>query len=109
MGSIFQQSSSCSESGSEKTLTGIVTDSYCKGRQLQKGQTQFSCTLKCVHQEGRDYVLVVGNEVYVLNGPRAELDKFAGGRATITGNVSDGTLTVEQVTTAKKVVPVNHS
>jgi hypothetical protein len=51
----------------------------------------------------------VGNEVYVLNGPRAELDKFAGGRATITGNLSDGTLTVEQMTTAKNVVPVNHS
>ena len=95
--------------GSEKTLTGIVSDSYCKGRQLQKAQTQFSCTLKCVHTEGRDYVLVVGNDVYVLNGPRAELDKFAGGRATITGNISDGTLTVEQVTVAKKDAPVNHS
>jgi hypothetical protein len=95
--------------GSEKTLTGIVSDSYCKGRQLQKGQTQFSCTLKCVHEEGRNYVLVVGNDVYVLNGPRVELDKFAGGRATITGNVSDGTLTVEQVTTTKKDVPANHS
>ena len=23
----------------------------------------------------------VGNDVYVLNGPRAEFDKFAGGRA----------------------------
>ena len=96
-------------SGSEKTLTGMVSDSYCKGRQLQKAQTQFSCTLKCVHTEGRDYVLVVGNDVYVLNGPRAELDKFAGGRATITGNLSDGTLTVEQVTTAKKILPANHS
>jgi hypothetical protein len=95
--------------GSEKTLTGIVSDSYCKGRQLQKGQTQFSCTLKCVHEEGRNYVLVVGNDVYVLNGPRADLDKFAGGHATITGNVNDGTLTVEQVTTAKKVVAANHS
>ena len=95
--------------GSEKTLTGIVSDSYCKGRQLQKGQTQFSCAFKCVHEEGRNYVLVVGNDVYVLNGPRVELDKFAGGRATITGNLSGGTLIVEQVTTAKKVVSANHS
>jgi len=95
--------------GSARTLSGIVSDSYCKGQQLQKGQTQFSCTRKCVHEEGRNYVLVVGNDVYVVNGPRVELDKFAGGRATITGNVSDGTLTVEQVTTAKKVVSANHS
>ncbi len=95
--------------GSERTLTGIVSDSYCKGQQLRKGQTQFSCTLKCVHEEGRDYVLVVGNDVYVLNGRRVELDKFAGGRATITGNVSDGTLIVEQGTTAQKLVPANQS
>ena len=94
--------------GSEKALTGIVSDSYCKGQHSRKGQTQFSCTLKCVHEEGREYILVVGNDVYVLNGPRVELDKFAGGRATITGNLSDGTLTVEQVTVAKKVVPLDH-
>ena len=96
-------------SGTEKTLTGIVSDSYCKGRQLFKGQTQFSCTLKCVHEEGRDYVLIVGNDVYALNGLRAELDKFAGGRATITGQLSDGSLTVESVTVAKKAKPSDHS
>jgi len=96
-------------SGSETTLTGIVSDSYCKGQHSRKAQTQCSCTLKCVHEEGHDYVLVVGDDIYVLNGPRAELDKFAGGRATITGNLSDGTLTVEQVTVAKKAMPVNHS
>lgn len=95
--------------GSKRTLTGIVSDSYCKGQQLQKGQTRFSCTLKCVHEEGRDYVLVVGNDVYVLNGSRVELDKFAGGRATITGNLSDGRLTIESVTAAKKVAPRNRS
>lgn len=95
--------------GSERTLTGIVSDSYCKGRQLQKAQTRFSCTLKCVHQEGRAYVLVVGNDVYVLNGSRVELDKFAGGNATITGNLSDGNLTIESVTAAKKAAPRSHS
>jgi hypothetical protein len=61
------------------------------------------------NEEGRNCVLVVGDDVCVLNGPLLELDKFAGGRATITGNVSDRTLTVEQVTMAKKVVSANRS
>jgi hypothetical protein len=76
---------------------------------LQKGQTRFSCTLKSVYQEGRDYVVVVGNDVYVLNGWRVELDKFAGGPATITGNLSDGKLTIESVTAAKKAAPQSFS
>jgi hypothetical protein len=95
--------------GSERTLTGIVSDSYCKGQQLQKGQTRFSCTLKCVHEEGRDYVLIVGNDVYVLNGSGVELDKFAGGRATITGHLNGNKLTVDSVTAAKKATPRNDS
>jgi hypothetical protein len=58
----WAQSSSnpAQNSQSERTLTGIVSDSSCKGQHFQKAQTQFSCTLKCVHEEGRDYVLVVG-------------------------------------------------
>lgn len=95
--------------GSKKTLTGMVSDSYCKAQQLRKAQTWFSCTLKCVHEEGRDYVLVVGNEIYVLNGPRAELDKFAGGRATITGQLNDRSLTVDSVMIAKKAKTGDHS
>jgi hypothetical protein len=66
---------------------------------LQEGQTRFSCTVKCIYQEGRDYVVVVGNDVYVLNG-------WHGG---ITGNLSDGELTIESVTAAKKAAPRNHS
>lgn len=96
-------------SGSEQTLTGFVSDSYCRGRQLWKAQTWFSCTLKCVHEEGRDYVLVVGNQIYVLDGPRAELDKFAGGRATITGQLHDNKLTVVSVTAARKAKSDHHS
>jgi len=76
---------------------------------LQKGQTQFSCTLKCVHEEGRDYVLVVGSEIYVLDGPRAEIDKFAGGRARITGHLNGSKLTVDSMTATKKAKPGEHS
>ena len=33
-------------------------------------------------------MLLVGDTVYVLDGHRGELDKFAGGPATVTGRVS---------------------
>lgn len=95
--------------GSERTLTGIVSDSSCKGQHFRKAQTQFSCTLKCVHEEGRDYVLIVGSEIYVLDGPRAEIDKFAGGRATITGHLNGSKLTVDSMTATKKAKPGEHS
>lgn len=102
-------SSPAQNSRSERTLTGIVSDSSCKGQHFRKAQTQFSCTLKCVHEEGRDYVLVVGSEIYVLDGPRAEIDKFAGGRATITGHLNGSKLTVDSVTATKKAKPGEHS
>ena len=85
-------------SGGEKTLTGTVSDSFCKGRHNRKAQTQFSCTLKCTHEEGADYVLVTDEAVYVLEGQRPELDRFAGGHATVTGQVSNNRVTVDSVT-----------
>jgi hypothetical protein len=88
--------------GTEKTLTGMVTDSKCKGRIDRKGVTLSSCARLCTHSEGAAYVLLVGNTVYVLDGQMNELDKFAGGRATITGQVNGNRVSVESVTSAKK-------
>lgn len=67
-------------------LTGIVSDGVCKGRHDRKAVTLFGCTLKCVG-DGADYVLVVAERVYILKGHKADLDKFAGGPATIAGRV----------------------
>lgn len=101
----------------EKTLTGMVTDSKCKGRIDRKAVTLSSCARQCVHREGADYVLLVGKAVYVLDGYRAvvsttkirreaqimnDLDKFAGGRATIIGKVNGDHILVESVTAATK-------
>jgi hypothetical protein len=82
-------------------LTGIVSDSVCKGRHDRKAVTPFGCTLKCV-QDGADYVLVVDNTVYILEGDRAELDKFARGRATVKGHVTDHRMVVESVSKVQK-------
>ena len=84
-------------------LTGLVSDAICKGMHFRKALTPFSCTLKCVH-DGADYVLVVGETFYILEGHRADLDKFAGGRATVRGHVNGDRFTVDSVTKAEKRV-----
>jgi hypothetical protein len=89
------------DAGVEEQLTGLVSDAICKGMHFRKALTPFSCTLKCVH-DGADYSLVVGDKVYVLEGHRAELDKFAGGRATIRGQVNGNRIAVDSVTKAEK-------
>ena len=89
------------DAGVEEQLTGLVSDAICKGMHFRKALTPFSCTLKCVH-EGADHSLVVGDKVYVLEGHRAELDKFAGGRATIRGQVNGNRIAVDSVTKAEK-------
>ena len=85
-----------SDAGAEEELTGLVSDAICKGMHFRKALTPFSCTLKCVH-DGVDYSLVVGDKVYVLEDHRPELDKFAGGRATIRGQVNGNRITVDSV------------
>jgi hypothetical protein len=89
-------------SGAEQTLTGTVGDSKCKGRVIdRKAVTLLSCTYICTHSETRDYVLLTGNSIYVLTGHRNDLDKFGGGRATITGRVDGNTITVDSVSSVK--------
>src|SRR5260370_14784316 len=64
-------------SGAEQTLTGTVGDSKCKGRVIdRKGVTLLSCTYICTHSEGRDYVMVRKDPVYVLSGHKRDLDTF---------------------------------
>ena len=90
-------------SGAEQTLTGTVGDAKCKGQTIdRKNTTLLSCTYRCTNSEGRDYVLVTRDAVYVLNGHRSELDKFGGGRATVTGRVDGNTVLVDSVSSVKK-------
>ena len=94
---------SAQTSEAEQTLTGTVGDSKCKGQTLdRKNVTLLSCTYLCTHSERRDYVLVTRDAMYVLNGHRNELDKFGGGRATITGHVDGNTVLVDSVSSVKK-------
>jgi len=92
-----------SASPSEKKLTGTVT---CSARvtgqyACRKGQTLQSCTLDCVQQGFKYELLVSPNVAYQLEGSSAQLEKFAGGKATVTGVVAAGESRVQVQSIAK--------
>jgi hypothetical protein len=71
----------------QKTLTGVISDAMCGARHRMQGSAA-DCTRACL-QKGSRFALVVGDNIYLLNGHEAELNKLAGQRVTITG-VLDG-------------------
>ena len=92
-----------------QTLTGVVTDSMCNMNHatIQKGANKMSahdCTLACV-KSGQKYVLATGNTVYeITNQNFAGLEKNAGRKVRLTGQVSaDGkAVTLSKITPAGK-------
>lgn len=86
----------------EMTLTGAVGDADC-GVTHQMPGTSRSCTLACI-ANGSAYALIVEDKAYTLEASNeeltAELEKLAGMRATITGDVTGETIVVASVTAA---------
>lgn len=84
------------------TVTGTVSDAMCGKDHM--GKDAAMCTRQCA-KNGSDYALVSGTKVYTLKTKdtklRAELDKLAGARATVTGEEDGNTITVSAVTPAK--------
>jgi len=83
-----------------KTLTGIVSDSMCGAHHMAKDKSPAECTRMCIKQ-GMKYALVVGGEVYTLEGHESEVDKLAGQKATVKGSVTGETVTVHSVVPAR--------
>jgi hypothetical protein len=77
-------------------LTGIVSDSMCGASHMLKDKTAAECTRMCV-KDGSKYALVVGDKVYVLTGHEAELNKLAGEKVTVKGDVSGTNVKVSSV------------
>jgi len=73
--------------GKSQTLTGSVTDFLCGAKHtMMKNTPDKECTIACV-KAGSKYGLVVGDKVYELDGKEADLEKYAGGKAKVTGTV----------------------
>jgi hypothetical protein len=96
-----------SATGTEQTLTGTVTcASRISGRYTcHKGQTLMTCTVACVDRGSNYALLVNGNSAFLLEGDTSKLDQYAGGPATVTGQVEAGEniMMVESVTKARKL------
>jgi hypothetical protein len=86
--------------GSQKTLTGVVSDSMCGTNHMAKNLSPADCLRMCVKKETK-YALVVGTDVYTLEGHEAELDKYAAQKVSLKGTVKGQTMTVESVTLTK--------
>ena len=97
--SAFAQTSAKPAAG--KTLTGVVSDSMCGAKHMAKDKSAAECTRECV-KAGSDYALVVGEKIYPLKGDKAELDKYAGQRATVKGTLDGNNINVQSITGAKK-------
>jgi hypothetical protein len=84
------------------TLTGVVTDDMCgsSGKHMMPGKPDAVCTRECV-KHGAKFALASGGKLYVLSGKTTEVDKLAGEKATVTGDISGNTLTVKSITAAK--------
>jgi hypothetical protein len=87
-------------SGSQKTLTGVVSDSMCGANHMAKNMNPADCLRMCV-KKGTKYALVVGNDVYTLQGHEAELDKYVAQTVLLKGAVNGQMMTVESATPAK--------
>jgi hypothetical protein len=97
--SAFAQTST--KPAAAKTLTGVVSDSMCGAKHMAKDKSAAECTRECV-KGGSDYALVVAGKVYPLKGDKAELDKYAGQRATVNGTLDGNNLNVQSITGARK-------
>lgn len=83
-----------------QTLTGMVSDAACGATHTMQNMTAADCTRMCAKQGG--YALVVGKDIYKLQGHEADLDKLAAQTVTVTGAVIGKTVTVQSVAPAKK-------
>ncbi len=86
----------------DQTFTGTVSDAMCGARHtMMPGKPDADCVRACV-KAGTDYALVVGAKVYTVKGNTADLDKFAGQKATVTGKVSGNVIQATSVAAPKK-------
>lgn len=86
--------------GSQKTLTGVVSDSMCGVNHMAKNMNSADCLRMCV-KKGTKYALVVDKKVYTLEGHEAELDKYAAQKVTLRGTVNGETVNVASVAPAQ--------
>ena len=93
---ILLAGSAALQAAERKTLEGTISDAMCGVKHGMQGMSGAECTIKCVEM-GSKYALVVGTDVYELEGKANELKALAGQKVKLTGNVDGKTIQVESV------------
>ena len=83
-----------------KTLEGVVGDTMCGLKHQMGNIPDKECTAQCVAM-GSKYALIVGDTVYELDGKSSDLEKVAGAKANVTGEVDGKKIKVSAVAAVK--------
>jgi hypothetical protein len=92
--------SQAQDTGTDTTLTGVVSDAMCGAKHSMTSMSAADCTRMCV-KGGQGFALVVGDKTYNLRGDSAELDKYAAQKVTVKGKLKGSTVAVDSVAPAK--------
>jgi hypothetical protein len=80
-----------------QTVSGVISDSYCGARHAaDSGKSPAECTRACVGK-GASYVLVNGDDVYVLRGRPSRFEQLAGQRVQVKGALKGNILRVKSI------------
>src|SRR3954470_534506 len=87
-----------------QTFTGIISDDICpRGdhSHMRMGPTDAECAMACVSGHDAAYVIYDGKNYYKLTGRQA-LEKFAGHKVKVTGelDVKTQTIRMDSITSA---------
>jgi hypothetical protein len=85
------------QASAAQTFSGVITDSICGAKHdTSMNQSAARCTKVCLARGGK-YALVNGDKLYVLEGGTEYLDRSAGERVTVTGDLVGDTIKVTAV------------
>ncbi|MBI4464815.1 MAG: hypothetical protein HY647_08945 [Acidobacteria bacterium] len=102
VGGVLILGSALARAGEMKTLEGTVSNTHCGLKHASPAADAATCVNGCVQNMGAKYALVVGDQVYELEGGTAELQKLAGGSAKVTGTVDGMKIKVSSVSAPGK-------
>jgi hypothetical protein len=79
-----------------ETFNGTVSDTMCGKKHMMPGASDAKCTRECV-KDGADYALIIGDKVYTLKGDKTQLDKLAGAKVVVDGQLEGDTVTAKTI------------
>jgi len=84
-----------------RSFTGILTDDMCTSKHtMMPGKRDSDCVRACV-KAGSKHALLVGGQVYKVSGKSEEVDKLAGQKVKIVGDLAGNSIRVVTIESAR--------